>query len=703
MTTELVDPSDASESVAARPDAVDAAPWWQRALTAAPDAILLPLLWLCLTVSATIIFRVFSPWLVIPVVVVASALTWRWRPRSYSGRFAWQSSLAALIGAVVWLVVNARFASQWLIVTRDPGFLTLEGVWLSKHTSPNLPAADAAALAAKIPGATVSGSAYFYSDGVLHVQGAKLVPGLVAIGGWFGGIHGVLVANLVIGAIALLLFYGLGRRMVGPIWSLAATASLAISMPFIGFTRTVYSEPVVVAVTFGGFTMLWLAYRARNRVQFALGGALIGAGGLARVDGAAITVGLVVGLALAAAGTTSTVRRRELRSAFLLAGGAAIVVTALGLYELHLDSPEYLAALRAQWHDLVKAVSAVFVLGVLVLLGPPWRWITVFLARHARVVGGVVLALVIVVGAALASRPLWYEGHHIVAGSAYSSSIKNMAQAQGLTVGPTQSFDENSLTWIAMYYSWVVVAAAVLGLGLALRHALVHREPALLFIATVIAAPSLLYLWNVSITPDQLWAMRRFLPMTLPGFVLLAAWFFHRAVLWLLARTRPVATVTAVATCLVAAGGFAFPAVSWTSSNLFTAVEYGGQLSQLNAMCKLADGRPVIVVGGFPTTVIPAIQTVCGDQVIALDKRLTTDELKNIAAVYGSSQPLLFISDPIGVPWAGGTAPAPYTSAQIQRWPSVLNERPTQPFFKQTTWRAGTIDADGKVVGIPAP
>jgi hypothetical protein len=491
--------------------------------------------------------------------------------------------------------------------------------------------------------------------------------------------------------------------MVGPIWSLVATASLAISMPFIGFTRTVYSEPVVVAVTFGGFTLLWLAYRSQSRFGYVLGGALIGAGSLARVDGAAVTVGLLVGLVLAAAGTTSMLRRSQLRAAFLLAGGAAVVVTALGLCELYLDSPEYMAALASQWHQLVIAVSAIYCLGVLVLVGPPWRWVTVFLARRTQVIGLGAVALVVVVGSGLASRPLWYQGHHIPAGSPYSASIQQMAKAQGLVVGPTQSFDEQSLNWVAMYYSWIVVAAAILGLGLALRHALVHREPALLFIVTVIAAPSLLYLWNVSITPDQLWAMRRFLPVTLPGFVLLAAWFFQRVTVWLLASQRIVPTVTATAMCLVAAAGFTFPASTWVSANLFTATEYGGQLGQLQAMCKLANGRPVVVLGGYPTTVAPAIQTVCGDSAIAIDRRLTAAELRNVRAVYGARQPLLFISDPLAVPWVGGIDPGPYTSVQVQRWQGVLNGRPTRTVYQGTSWRAGTISADGKVRGIPAP
>lgn len=679
----LVAPSRADESRAVR-SVRDPAPRWQRTLIAAPDTLLIPFLWLCITVSVTIMVRAFSPWLVVPVTVVASALTWRWCPPSYRARFAWQSSAATLLGVLVWVVVNARFASQWLAVTRDPGFLTLEGIWLSKHTSPNPPAQAMIDIEAQVPGTLVGDAAYHVRDGVLHVQGAKLVPGLAAVSGWVGGIHGVLIGNILVGAVALLLFYGLARQMTGPLWGLAATTALAISMPFIGFTRAVYTEPAVVALTFGGITMLWAAYRTGSRFRFVLGGALVGAGGLARIDGAAVTIGLLIGLALVAAGTTTLRRRRELRGAYLRAGIAAGAVSALGLLELAIDSPEYLYDLRHEAIELVAATLVAAAIGVLVLAGPPWRRIAGYLATRARLFGGAAAGLVVLIGATLASRPLWF-------------------QAAGMTAGSSQSFDAQSVTWIAMYYSWVVVAAAVLGLAFALRSALIRREPNLLAALTIISAPSLLYLVNISITPDQLWAMRRFLPVTIPGFLLLAAWLFRALVSWLVAKRSPARVAATVAACAIAAAGFGFPIVTWTSSTLFTSVESGGQLGQVQAMCSLSAGRPVVIIGGPPVTLTPAVESICGVPAVGYNTRLTSAQLRSIAAAYGRRQPVLFVADSAEVPWAGGTAPAPYTRATITHWPQVFNTRPKTPTIQRSSWLAGTIDASGDVAGIEAP
>lgn len=672
-------------------------PRWQRTLAAAPDAILIPLLWLCITVSVTVMLRAFTPWLVIPVVVVASALTWRWRPTRYTVRWGWQSSLIALLGAIAWVGVNAPFASRWLTVTRDPGFLTLESIWLSRHANPNVSVSEAQQLAAQALGSNLSLSGYSFSEGVLHMQGAKLVSGLAAMVGWVGGVQGVLVANLLIGAIALITVYGLARRVVGPIWSLAATGGLAISMPFIAFTRSVYTEPIVVAVTFGGLTLLWAGYRARRWTGFVAGGALLGAGGLARIDGAAVVIGLILGLALVVAGTTGRARRSELRVYFLLASGAALVLTGLGLLGLKLDSPEYLAALSSQWHELVAATAAAFVVGVLVTVGPPWRWITVWIARHARVIGTVAVIVGVVTGIAFATRPIWHVAHHLTPGSPESTLTTALEHFEGMPIEPSRSFDEQSLTWIAMYYSWIIVAAALIGLSFAVQRALVKREPALLLAVTAIAAPSVLYLWTISITPDQIWAMRRFLPVTLPGFLVFAAWACRELVAWLL-RRRNAARVTAiVVVCAVAAAGFAFPAVTWARSNLFTAVQYGGGLGQANALCRLADGRPVILVSSMSTTMIATAEAVCGVDAVGVGTKITPAQLSAAEKAFGADAPVVITLDPTSVQWVGGTVPQPASISAITTWPMTLNERPTSPSTTPTGMWAGTIGSDGEV------
>lgn len=679
-------------------------PRWQRALTVAPDTILIPLLWLCVTVTVTVMLRVFTPWLVIPVVLAASALTWRWRPTRFTGRWAWQSSLIALVGAIAWAGVNVPLASRWLTVTRDPGFLTLEGIWLSRHSEPGMPDVSAMKIAADFPGVATSTGAYYPSDGLLNAQGAKLVPGLVAIGGWIGGIEGVLVANLFIGAIALLTVYGFARRMVGPVWSLAATGSLAISMPFIAFTRSVYTEPLVVAVTFAGLTMLWASYRVRRLTGLVTGGALVGAGGLARIDGAAVVIGLILGLALAVLGTTSRARRSELRKYFLLASVPALVLDALGLAELMLDSPTYTAALAPEWHELTAATAGLFVIGILVTIGPPWRWISVWSGKRSRGIGLVVAGVVLVVGLALSTRPFWEELSSAKPSSWMVVPARIVQLLERLQLHDGQAnWDDQSLTWVAMYYSWIVVAAALIGVAFAARRALVQRDPRLLVAIAVVAAPSLLYLWSISIAPDQIWAMRRFLPVTLPGFLVFAAWTFRGIASRLLRKRHATRIISAAVVASVSVAGFMFPAVTWQRGNLLTAVQYGGQLNQIKSVCRLLDGRPAVVVGGIATSVYTTIDVVCGSEAIAIPGRMTATQLAAARVALGATQPVLIVLNPLFVPWSGGTTPQPYSTADITTWPNVLGQRPAARLVTTTHIWAGTIDTSGTIEPVSAP
>ena len=93
-------------------------------------------------------------------------------------------------------------------------------------------------------------------------------PMLIAIGGWISDATLLRVAP-VIGGVALLGFYALARAVVREWWALGATALLAISMPMINFSRSVYSEPTTMVFLLGGLALLF-ACDARGGVPLHL-------------------------------------------------------------------------------------------------------------------------------------------------------------------------------------------------------------------------------------------------------------------------------------------------------------------------------------------------------------------------------------------------------------------------------------------------
>jgi hypothetical protein len=125
-----------------------------------------------------------------------------------------------------------------------------------------------------------------------------------------------------------------------------------------------------------------------------------------------------------------------------------------------------------------------------------------------------------------------------VRGGAYPRYIGSLQQAEGVPLDPTRTYAEQAGRWLAWYLGPVVAAGAV-GAAMAVHRMLRPRgdrtrrgdeggasvgpAPPAAFL-TVFALVTLVYLQRPSIVADQMWATRRFLPVTIPGLVLLAAW-----------------------------------------------------------------------------------------------------------------------------------------------------------------------------------
>ena len=117
--------------------------------------------------------------------------------------------------------------------------------------------------------------------------------------------------------------------------------SMAGSMPMIAFSRGAYSEPVALVSTFGGLTLLWIAWQTGKLPHFFVAGLLIGVGSLARIDGGVTLIGVLAGFAV----VTLAARSRELRVKAALACTAwavgAGVLDGFSLVDGKINSPVY--------------------------------------------------------------------------------------------------------------------------------------------------------------------------------------------------------------------------------------------------------------------------------------------------------------------------------------------------------------------------
>jgi len=669
------------------------APRLARMVLSAPDRLVLVFFWACLVVSATILPGAFSPWIVIPLLTLTLVATWRLMPDAVTvTRSSLVGALGALTLSLAWMALNVPYASRYLVVSRDPGFLTLEALWLGKHPDPNMPMGSALAVQNSVPGVFASTGAYLPAGGMLHAQGAKLLPGVLALGGWVGGDLAVLSGNLVIGALALLALYGLARRVVGPLWALLPMVALATSVPLGAFSRAAYTEPLTVVLIFGGLTMAWSAFQTRIWWRHALAAAMIGATALARIDGGASVIGLIAGVGLAAAAPLGLRQRRRLQVTVFAVTFTALAMVGVGYLDLKLHSPGYLADLGRQFILLAVALVATVAASVAIalprFLDPARRWVL----QHRRGLAAGAVAAFALLAVTLMSRTLWMAEHHTPLGSPYSRLMAALQSREGLPIDASRSYDEQTVAWLSWYYGWPMVVLAFAGLALIARRAVRYRDPRLLVLFTVIAAPSALYLWRASISADQVWAMRRFLPVTIPGFLLAAT--FTVATIWSL-RPRWARAVAALLAATIAV----FPVFTWGS--LFTTVEQSGRWDEIKAVCAAVEGDHVLYVHAGGPTYLATLRTVCDVEVVEIQHAPTTADLAAIRDKWGGRDLAVVTFNPDALPWPDGKAPPPLKTSLITSWTDSLSHVPKDPAVSTSAVWVGKIKQDGSVVSVP--
>ena len=451
----------------------------------------------------------FSP---IPVAVLAVATgVWMARPVWRAGRprrLTLPADMAVLVLVIAWIAVNAAFAGQHVFTERDPGVYLDAGWWLTDHGRSQLEFAPG--LVEETDGSfSMSGYWDDRGDGALSTQFPDGLPVVLAIAG-VAGAGGLFVAPVVLGGLALLAVYLLATRFVGRWWALLAAASLGVNLVHVHFSRDAYTEPMTLALVFGGG---WLLIHSMTRPVLAWSaGLVIGSALLVRIDVLLVLAVLpliaVVGL-IGDSPVTVPLRR---------AGVVIVGLLALGLVHLMEASPLYWSVYDRRLTLVAIALGAASV-GVAVV----YRWrapITGFVDRHRRVLADSAL---VVLGLAVAYlwvlRPLGPADH-----GPTRPFIGELLGREGSTPDPTRTMAEMTGVWLWWYLGPVLVAGLA-GLLTMARRVVIEREPGAAYLTGSVLVMGALYLWRPSINPEQLWAMRRFLPVVLPGLTVLAAWW----------------------------------------------------------------------------------------------------------------------------------------------------------------------------------
>ncbi len=688
--------------------ATSATALWAKILVSLPDRIVIWAMCAMLATALTVIPGIFHPYTLFPVFLVLVAASWKLTPRALKASRAQLIATAlVLVGTVVWILLQRPYFGQLLSVRRDAAVYTLRGVWLMNHPSPNVQLTNQLLyIHFAVPEANLDFGVETWRL-TRYFQSTTVVPGLIAAVGWVGGYVRLLQANLLIGGTALIAVFAVARRMAGPLFGLLPFVAMALSVPMAAFSRVPFTEPVSMISVMVCLLGLWQGARGGGRAMWLLAGAGAGGVAIARIDGALVVIGAVVGLGLWGAFAVTRAGRRRALAALGWFCLTALPIGGLGLIDLVVNSPDYLHVLAPSARPLLVAVPAVIVLAVLVAVLPGVPIVARFVAGRSQRVAVIAAGVVSLVMVAMILRPLYFTAHG-TGDAATQYVIKAKQNAQGLPVDPSRSYDEQSINWLAWYHGWLAVLLGCAAVALAVFVAIRYRRLPIVLVTSVLAVNAALYLVNVSITPDQIWAMRRFLPVIEPGGLLMLAWGLNQA--WRarskisdrLARFSPGLSsasrtrLTGAVLAVLAALCGVWPATTWGS--LFRVPEGTGQLNMVEQVCGVIGNQKVLILGNIPVMGFyqPTFRNFCGSTVITMPANADPARIAKVVSLWGGGPVYAVSFYPTGVPWT--TTPAhPDFSDTYQMWESVVSRRVANPVGERTDIYLGMVGADGRV------
>jgi len=665
--------------------------------------LLLPALFAGFSLVAMVLLYLglYRPALVLPLGLIGAAAAGLGvglaRPEPLAGNRLLDG--AAVLVTLAFAALNVRYSAQNISVFRDPAAYAVTGQWLVHHGS--LPIPVEAEVFGAVPGVSFSSAAFDPGPaaGFVYPQYGNLLPGLLAVAGWLYSDGLLLKLNAMIGSVALLGFYGLVRQYTARVWALVAVIVLGVSLPQLHFSRNSYSEPVTMLFLVGGLALLREVQRRGSTRGYGLAGLVLGSAALARIDGLYFLLAVPL-LAAATLAIASPERRRDAtrKVAALLLGVAVPVVVAM-VNLATLSSPLYLDNLGSELAMIAAAAVAITVVGAVAVV---LAWRTRLLHRLAAATGrwlpGVGAAAVMVLAAVAASRPLWYVGRIPDAPEPQIHYITFLQKANGLPLDGTRSYAEQTMLWFSWYYGPVTVALGVLGVAFGVHRLLRRGDLRLLAPLAMFLSAALLYVTVPSIVPDQIWAMRRYLPVVIPGLLLAAA-----AVLGLLARRSRTGMAAAA---LLAGIMLLIPAM--LSSRLVTVRDLVPQLPEVLNLCdNLPADAALLTTGSLAVTYPQTARSYCQVPVAAV-RQPTRAQLKQVQATAQAHDRRLYLlfSDPDEVPRDTASATAAWQQIScvlISHWNATLNKAVADHGFDKRMLYLGEITPEGMVTPASSP
>jgi len=430
------------------------------------------------------------------------------------------------------------------------------------------------------------------------------------------------------------------------------------------FSRDAYTEPLTQLLLFGS---LWTLWPARKRLSPGLGtaaGFLFGVCVMTRIAAVVYLTPIVAG------GFLELPRDWNARGWLGPAALGAAIPCLLAFVDGAYFARPYATDLAGSLVPLLVALIAVCAVGWALVWRRWWfdRVSRVFHA-HRSTIAVVTASTAVAIAAGLwLVRPLVSTARSS-RNAAYAANLEALQQAEHLTIDGARTYAENSVQWLSWYLSPTVMLLGIGAMGyLVWRVVRGERREFLPFLGLFLTVTAL-YAWKPSIDPNQIWAMRRFFPVTIPGFLLLAALGAELLGHWmnrLLFTDRDRTRLTAIlAICL------AGPALIVPLRDLRPVIfqpELSSLISNVESVCAEIPANALVYIptpGLFADRVAPALRSMCGAHVAIGDTSpadpATAQQLASTAAA--AQRPFFVVSDSAAPFGPSAAVPASHLAA----------------------------------------
>jgi hypothetical protein len=401
-----------------------------------------------------------------------------------------------VFGLLVLAVIYFGYPNESILGGRDMGIYANHGIFIANHgyLNPDYP------IPYESSGFYLLG--LFATPNSITIQFGHLYPSWLAQAYNTFGIEGLFRMNALLALLSLGLFRGLLNRFVSTPFAVLGVLFLGFNVSQIWLARITLTEIMTQMWIMAAFITADIALQEDQPSLARWSGVFFGFTALCRIDSFLFLPLIIIANSIVRFLGQNDNDNKEIFWKSLYQGAFPVFLLALSYY--YFFSRPYFS------HVSVQLSMIGGLLGVAIV----WCWTSYYVKKLIQKQSIYLIVIFGIVATTLISVFLY---GHIIRPYLEPFSTFNLP---GHALNGTRSFRENSIVNLGLYLSVPVLYLALGGWLVSFWHTWFLRKWEWLLPMITISGFATLYLYDPSITPDHYWAIRRFVPIVIPGFIL---------------------------------------------------------------------------------------------------------------------------------------------------------------------------------------